>query len=110
VKEGTVSACDAEAGWKKKNGKSHVGYKAHVAVDEGSETIGTAILTSADLHDTAGGALLLGRGRFVPSVRSLLSGWREKLFISSARNSANAAEFFCIPTNRLVELGGQVPI
>lgn len=33
VKEGTVSKHDAEAGWTKKNGKSHFGYKAHVAVD-----------------------------------------------------------------------------
>src|SRR5512144_2573210 len=31
VKEGTVSEHDAEAGWTKKNGKSHFGYKAHVA-------------------------------------------------------------------------------
>jgi KUP system potassium uptake protein len=43
-------------------------------------------------------------------VRPLLSGWREKLFIVLAKNAANAAEFFCIPTNRLIEVGGQVPI
>ena len=31
VKEGTVSERDPAAGWTKKNGKSHFGYKAHVA-------------------------------------------------------------------------------
>jgi KUP system potassium uptake protein len=60
-----------------------------------------------DIMDTS---FFLGRETFVPSVRPLLSGWREKLFIVLAKNAANAAEFFCIPTNRLVELGGQVPI
>jgi transposase len=35
AKEGTVSGRDPEAGWTQKNGKSHFGYKAHVAVDEG---------------------------------------------------------------------------
>src|SRR5512144_3004907 len=59
VKEGPVSERDAEAGWTKKNGKSHFGYKAHVAVDEGSEIIRTAILTSADLHDSQPAAQLI---------------------------------------------------
>ena len=43
----------------KKNGKSHFGYKAHVAVDEGSEIIRTAILTAADLHDSRPAAHLI---------------------------------------------------
>src|SRR5512144_1123469 len=59
VKEGTVSERDPEAGWTKKNGKSHFGYKAHLAVDEGSEIIRTAILTSADLHDSQPAAQLI---------------------------------------------------
>jgi IS5 family transposase len=45
VKEGPVSERDPEAGWTKKNGKSHFGYKAHVAVDEGSEIIRTLART-----------------------------------------------------------------
>jgi KUP system potassium uptake protein len=60
-----------------------------------------------DIMETS---FFLGRETFVPSVRPLLSGWREKLFIVLAKNAASAAEFFCIPTNRLIELGGQVPI
>src|SRR5512134_3486313 len=59
AKEGTVSERDPEAGWTKKNGKSHFGYKAHVAVDEGSEIIRTALLTAADLHDSQPAAQLI---------------------------------------------------
>ena len=60
-----------------------------------------------DIMETS---FFLGRETFVPSVRPILSGWREKLFVMLAKNAASAAEFFCIPSNRLVELGGQVPI
>lgn len=56
---GEVSERDPEAGWTRKNGKSHFGYKAHVAVDEGSEIIRTALLTSADLHDSQPAAALI---------------------------------------------------
>jgi hypothetical protein len=54
-KDGTVSARDPAAGRRKKNGKSSFGYKAHLAVDEGSEIIRGALLTSADLHDSQPG-------------------------------------------------------
>lgn len=56
---GEVSERDPEAGWTKKNGKSHFGYKAHIAVDEGSEIIREAILTAADLHDSQPAASLI---------------------------------------------------
>ena len=60
-KDGTVSERDPQAGWTKKNGKSRFGYKAHVAVDEGSGIIRDAILSGADLHDSqAGPALVQG--------------------------------------------------
>jgi IS5 family transposase len=32
--------------------RSHFGYKAHIALDEGSEIIRAALLTAADLHDS----------------------------------------------------------
>lgn len=50
-KDGEVSERDPDAGWTKKNGKSHFGYKAHVGVDEGSGLIRKAVMTSADVHD-----------------------------------------------------------
>jgi IS5 family transposase len=51
-KDGTVSERDPEAGWTKKNDTNYFGYKAHIAVDEGSNLIRDALLTSADLHDS----------------------------------------------------------
>ena len=49
---GEVSERDPQAGWTKKNGKSRFGYKAHVAVDEGSGLVRRATMTSADVHDS----------------------------------------------------------
>src|SRR5690348_18449645 len=49
---GEVSERDPQAGWTKKNGKSRYGYKAHVAVDEGSGLVREAAMTPADVHDS----------------------------------------------------------
>jgi IS5 family transposase len=49
---GEVSPRDPQAGWTKKNGKSRFGYKAHVAVDEGSGIVRAAVMTPADVHDS----------------------------------------------------------
>lgn len=50
--EGLVSERDPDAGWTKKGGKSRFGYKAHLAVDEGSNLIRAARLTGAEVHDS----------------------------------------------------------
>jgi transposase, IS5 family len=52
---GEVSERDPQAGWTKKNGESRFGYKAHVAVDEGSGIVRDATLTPADVHDSVKG-------------------------------------------------------
>jgi IS5 family transposase len=49
---GEVSPREPQAGWTKKNGKSRHGYKAHVAVDEGSGLVREAVMTPADVHDS----------------------------------------------------------
>lgn len=36
--------------------------------------------------------------------------WRERLFISLSKNAMNAADYFKIPTNRVVEMGTRVEI
>jgi KUP system potassium uptake protein len=36
--------------------------------------------------------------------------WRERLFVSMAKNATKAIEFFNVPTNRVVELGTQVEL
>ncbi len=39
-----------------------------------------------------------------------MAPWREKLFITMARNAASAMTLFKIPTNRVIELGAQVEL
>jgi KUP system potassium uptake protein len=36
--------------------------------------------------------------------------WREKLFAMMARNAGNAADYFKLPANRVIELGTKVEI
>ena len=49
---GARSAVDPDAGWTRKGGATHFGYKAHLGVDAGSGLIRKGILTSANVNDT----------------------------------------------------------
>ena len=49
---GARSTTDPDAGWTKKGGASHFGYKAHLGVDGESGLIRKAELTSANVNDT----------------------------------------------------------
>jgi KUP system potassium uptake protein len=55
-------------------------------------------------------SFFLGRETLIPRVGSSLGRWRERLFILMFRNAHSAAEFFCIPANRVVEFGTQVEL
>ena len=46
------SEVDPDADWTRKSGRSYFGYKAHLAVDEGSGIIRRAILTSAKIYES----------------------------------------------------------
>jgi KUP system potassium uptake protein len=55
----------------------------------------------------------LGRERLIPvgakpGDRIVLSRWRKVIFAIMSRNARSATEFFCIPPNRVVELGTQI--
>ena len=55
----------------------------------------------------------LGRERLIPIAarpgdKIVLSRWRKVIFAIMARNARSATEFFCIPPNRVVELGTQI--
>jgi KUP system potassium uptake protein len=57
-------------------------------------------------------SFFLSRETVVP-VRGLEDGmalWRERLFATMARNAGNAADYFKLPTNRVIELGTKVEI
>ena len=56
-------------------------------------------------------SFIIGREKLVPTRRSpLLSRWRKRLFILMTNMALDATEFFRIPPNRVVELGGQIEI
>ena len=52
--DGGKPAHDGEAAWTRRggSGKKHFGYKAHIAVDQGSGLVRDAILTPANVNDT----------------------------------------------------------
>ncbi|MFO1057753.1 MAG: potassium transporter Kup [Dongiaceae bacterium] len=62
---------------------------------------------SFNLMDTS---FFVGREKIVGSDRWRLGRWRTQLFIFLSNTMLDATEFFSIPTNRVVELGGQIEI
>ena len=62
--------------------------------------------------ETFGGrtSYFLGRETFVSTGRSELPGWRRALFVFLARNARSPTEFFAIPPNQVVEIGGQMEV
>ncbi len=55
-------------------------------------------------------SFFVGREKVVIGKRSRFWDWRKSLFIFMHRTMMSATEYFRIPTNRVVELGGQVEI
>ena len=56
-------------------------------------------------------SFFLSRETVVPvAAASDMALWREKLFAMMARNAGNAADYFKLPTNRVIELGTKVEI
>lgn len=52
----------------------------------------------------------IGRETILPSALPGMSIWREALFAWMSRNASGAMRFFCLPPNRVVEVGSQVEI
>jgi KUP system potassium uptake protein len=52
----------------------------------------------------------VGRETLVPSDHPPLGRWRTWLYIQLAANALSPARFYCLPPNRVVELGAQITI
>ena len=52
----------------------------------------------------------LSRQTLVPTRKPGMARWREHLFSAMVRNAEQPMTFFCLPINRVVELGSQVEI
>ncbi len=61
--------------------------------------------------DMASTSFFLNRETVVPAGRgSGLERWSERLFAAMARNASDAADYFNLPPNRVIELGSKVQI
>jgi KUP system potassium uptake protein len=52
----------------------------------------------------------VARQNIISTPGSGMAGWRENLYASMARNARDAADYFKLPSNRVIELGTQVEI
>ncbi|MBV9523145.1 MAG: potassium transporter Kup [Alphaproteobacteria bacterium] len=55
-------------------------------------------------------SFFLRREKILAAKDSPLARWRKQLFIIMSNTMLNATEFFRIPSNRVIELGGQIEI
>ena len=55
-------------------------------------------------------SFFLNRETIVSTVDPGMAQWREKLFAGMVRNAGSAAQYFKIPSNRVIELGTQIEI
>jgi KUP system potassium uptake protein len=60
-----------------------------------------------DMMETS---FFVSRETLIPTETPGMALWRERLFVSMAKNATKAIEFFNVPTNRVVELGTQVEL
>jgi KUP system potassium uptake protein len=52
----------------------------------------------------------LGRETLIATKNPGMALWREKIFALMSRNATSATAYFCLPPNRVVEMGSQVEI
>jgi KUP system potassium uptake protein len=55
-------------------------------------------------------SFFIPRHTVISTPGSGMADWREHLYVAMSRNSRDAADFYRIPTNRVIELGTQVEI
>jgi KUP system potassium uptake protein len=55
-------------------------------------------------------SFFIARQRVISTPGAGMAPWREHLFVAMSRNARDAADYFHIPTNRVIELGTQVEI
>ena len=60
-----------------------------------------------NLHDTN---FFVGRETVIPTKIPGMALWREHLFSWMARNATSAADFYRLPSRRVLELGSRVDI
>lgn len=60
--------------------------------------------------DTMSTSFFIARQTVIPKVGSGMAIWRESLYATMSRNARDAADYYRVPANRVIELGTQVEI
>jgi KUP system potassium uptake protein len=60
-----------------------------------------------DMMETS---FFIARQTVIPTVGSGMALWREAVFAAMSRNARDAADYFRVPSNRVIELGTQIEI
>jgi IS5 family transposase len=89
--EGEVSTKDPEAGFTRRGQRSFSSFKAHGAVDLGSDLIRDAVLTGADVADTLAADGLVQGDEAAVFMRDRRSARGHKAYDNAARPEALAA-------------------
>lgn len=55
-------------------------------------------------------SFFISRQTVIPTIGEGMALWRESLFATMYRNARDAADYYRVPTNRVIELGAQVEI
>ena len=61
-------------------------------------------------YDRADTTYFLGRETIIAAKRPGMAVWRERLFSVIAHNATSATAYFCLPPDRVVEMGEQIEI
>ena len=84
----------------------HYGFMESPNIPEALEQITRPNLQIEPMKTT----YFLGRERLLATDRPGMMKWRERLFAWISRNARPATYYFCLPTNRVVELGAQIEL
>jgi KUP system potassium uptake protein len=60
--------------------------------------------------DTMTTSFFIARQNILPTAAGGMAQWRESLFAAMSRNARDAADYYRVPANRVIELGTQVEI
>jgi KUP system potassium uptake protein len=96
----------------KKLGKGFFGIVVHFGFFETPDVPkalqeARALGLSLDVDTTT---FFIGRETLVPAEHPALGRWRTWLYVRLATTALSPAGFYCLPPNRVVELGAQVTI
>jgi KUP system potassium uptake protein len=83
------------------------GFKDAPDIPKALEELSRQGLFEFNLMDTS---FFIARQTLISTVGSGMARWRERIFVTMSRNARDAADFYRIPVNRVIELGTQVEI